>query len=66
MNFNRSAGNPRQASVYGKCIVARYQEVERDMCAKEFQAFKACVTKAVRRTPFVLSISFCAQMGRKW
>ncbi|CAO3681743.1 unnamed protein product [Umbelopsis vinacea] len=29
-----------QAKAYGQCITARYTDVHRDVCAKEFQAFK--------------------------
>lgn len=32
----------RQAAAYGKCIVADYQFVEQDMCAKEFAKLKDC------------------------
>lgn len=33
--------------MYGKCIGAKYQEVEPGMCRAEFAAFKECVSKAV-------------------
>lgn len=36
------------ASVYGKCILANYQDVKKDMCATEFRAFKDCVQTTVR------------------
>jgi hypothetical protein len=36
-----------QAATYGQCITASYQDVHKDMCQKEFQAFKQCVEKAV-------------------
>jgi len=36
------------ASVYGRCILANYQDVKKDMCAVEFRAFKDCVQTAVR------------------
>ncbi|KDE02842.1 hypothetical protein MVLG_06633 [Microbotryum lychnidis-dioicae p1A1 Lamole] len=39
-----------QAMAYGKCIGVKYTEVERGMCEKEFQAFKACVAQHVKRT----------------
>jgi hypothetical protein len=38
-----------QAKTYGQCITARYTDVHRDVCAKEFQAFKACVQQAVKK-----------------
>ena len=31
-----------QGAVYGKCIAANYQNVSKDMCAKEFMALKDC------------------------
>ncbi|KAL4869747.1 hypothetical protein BDV12DRAFT_71872 [Aspergillus spectabilis] len=31
-----------QAAAYGKCIVADYQGVHKDMCAKEFMKLKDC------------------------
>lgn len=31
-----------QAAAYGKCIVADYQSVHQDMCAKEFMRLKDC------------------------
>lgn len=38
---------PSQAAMYGKCITANYKDVHKDMCQKEFQAFKQCVQQAV-------------------
>ena len=31
-----------QAVAYGKCIVADYQSVHQDMCAREFMRLKEC------------------------
>ncbi|KAI4721314.1 hypothetical protein E4T48_02369 [Aureobasidium sp. EXF-10727] len=31
-----------QGAAYGKCIVAEYQNVRKDMCAKEFMQLKNC------------------------
>ena len=31
-----------QGAVYGKCIVANYQNAHKDMCAKEFMLLKDC------------------------
>lgn len=31
-----------QASAYGKCIVADYNAVHKDMCAKDFLRLKDC------------------------
>lgn len=44
---NGVASCSAQASIYGKCIAANYQGVTKDMCQKEFQAFKQCVQLAV-------------------
>ncbi|GAA5896114.1 uncharacterized protein JCM6883_001717 [Sporobolomyces salmoneus] len=35
-------------AAYGRCIGAKYQEVEPGMCQAEFAAFKACVSKAMK------------------
>ncbi|KDN52093.1 hypothetical protein K437DRAFT_244276 [Tilletiaria anomala UBC 951] len=40
-----------QAKAYGACMFRSYENIEKDMCAKEFAAFKQCV-----QTKF----------GRKW
>lgn len=34
--------NKKQGAVYGKCIAGNYQNVSKDMCAKEFMALKDC------------------------
>ncbi|EPQ30944.1 uncharacterized protein PFL1_01842 [Pseudozyma flocculosa PF-1] len=39
------------AKVYGACVAANYENVERNMCHAEFAAFKACVQE---------------KLGRKW
>lgn len=36
-----------ESRVYGACILANYQAVEKDMCKREFEMFKQCVTKKV-------------------
>ena len=39
-----------QAAVYGKCVAATTtsrQELQKDLCAKEFQALKTCFINAV-------------------
>ncbi|KAI9320074.1 hypothetical protein BX666DRAFT_1918998 [Dichotomocladium elegans] len=38
-----------EATMYGRCIAAKYQDAHKDMCAKEFDAFKQCVQRAVKR-----------------
>ncbi|GAA94342.1 uncharacterized protein L969DRAFT_89982 [Mixia osmundae IAM 14324] len=39
----------QEAAIYGQCITAKYQEVEKGMCNQEFLAFKDCVQKSVGR-----------------
>lgn len=41
------ASCPAQAVAYGQCITANYKDVHKDLCQKEFQAFKQCVQQAV-------------------
>ena len=36
-----------QATVYGRCIVATYTDVTKDVCIDEFLSFKRCLEKAV-------------------
>ncbi|KIS69991.1 uncharacterized protein UMAG_10168 [Mycosarcoma maydis] len=40
-----------EARIYGACVTANYENIERNMCQKEFFAFKACVQQ---------------KLGRKW
>lgn len=37
--------------VYGKCIGAKYMDVERGMCEREFVQFRQCMVEAVRYHP---------------
>ncbi|GAA5824022.1 hypothetical protein JCM5353_007062 [Sporobolomyces roseus] len=37
-------------AVYGKCIGSRYQEVEKNMCQAEFQAFRQCVANQMKKS----------------
>ncbi|CAO1623346.1 unnamed protein product [Sympodiomycopsis kandeliae] len=41
----------QESRVYGACILANYEAVEKDMCKREFEVFKKCVTQ---------------KFGRKW
>lgn len=36
-----------QSAVYGKCIFADYNNVHKDMCAKEFMKLKECYLVSV-------------------
>ncbi|RDB24992.1 hypothetical protein Hypma_007859 [Hypsizygus marmoreus] len=38
-----------EASVYGKCIVATYTDVKKDICKEEFAKFGECLRKAMKR-----------------
>ncbi|XP_073345190.1 NADH dehydrogenase [ubiquinone] 1 alpha subcomplex assembly factor 8 [Pagrus major] len=41
-----------EAAVYGKCVAATTtsrQELQKDMCAKEFQALKTCFINAAKK-----------------
>ncbi|KAJ0424836.1 hypothetical protein BJX62DRAFT_200610 [Aspergillus germanicus] len=38
-----------EAAAYGKCIVADYQGVHKDMCAKEFMKLKDCFLAASKK-----------------
>lgn len=35
------------ASAYGKCIVSKYEDVQKDMCKAEFEKFGRCMREAV-------------------
>ncbi|KAG0659812.1 hypothetical protein C6P46_005015 [Rhodotorula mucilaginosa] len=35
--------------VYGKCIGAKYMDVERGMCEREFVQFRQCMVEAMKR-----------------
>ena len=55
------------AAAYGECILKSYQDVRKDMCQKEFLAFKDCVQTAVRvsQIPYFceksLYLTFCCR-----
>jgi hypothetical protein len=38
-----------EAASYGKCIVADYNAVYKDMCAKEFMKLKDCYLAAAKK-----------------
>ena len=37
-----------QATAYGKCILATYTDVQKDICKAEFEQFGKCMRDAVR------------------
>lgn len=45
--YHSTATCSAQAAVYGKCIVATYTDVTKDVCKDEFLSFKRCLEKAV-------------------
>ncbi|KAJ5682556.1 hypothetical protein N7462_005721 [Penicillium macrosclerotiorum] len=38
-----------EATAYGKCVVADYNSVHKDMCVKEFMRLKNCVLAASKK-----------------
>ncbi|CAO3641306.1 unnamed protein product [Cunninghamella blakesleeana] len=38
-----------QSIAYGKCVASSYQDAHKNLCSKEFEAFKQCVQKVVKR-----------------
>lgn len=36
-------------AAYGQCVLKTYNNISKDVCEKEFNAFKACVTKAMKK-----------------
>lgn len=36
-------------AAYGNCVLATYNKMNKDTCKKEFDAFKTCVTKNLKR-----------------
>jgi hypothetical protein len=38
-----------QAAEYGKCVVADYNSVHKDQCAKEFMKLKDCFLVAMKK-----------------
>ncbi|KAI9507445.1 hypothetical protein F5148DRAFT_115574 [Russula earlei] len=39
----------KEASDYGKCIVATYTDVHKDTCKEEFDRFGACLRQTLKR-----------------
>ncbi|KIO21725.1 hypothetical protein M407DRAFT_28715 [Tulasnella calospora MUT 4182] len=37
------------AAAYGACVAGNYKEVNKEMCAAEFNAFKQCVQGVMKR-----------------
>ncbi|KAJ7089357.1 hypothetical protein B0H15DRAFT_780046 [Mycena belliarum] len=59
-----------QATAYGKCILATYTDVTKDVCKEEFTKFATCLRQAVchsslRSLPLA-QLDGLYQMGRKW
>ncbi|RPA85051.1 hypothetical protein BJ508DRAFT_235606 [Ascobolus immersus RN42] len=38
-----------QAAVYGKCIVADYNDIHKNKCGEEFAKFQECVKVALKK-----------------
>lgn len=48
LTFGKAAGScSQEGRVYGACILAQSENVEKGMCEREFQMFKECVTAKV-------------------
>ena len=45
----------KEASEYGKCVVATYTDVHKDKCKAEFEKFGACLRKTVSPTTLAYS-----------
>ncbi|GMM27472.1 hypothetical protein DAMA08_001880 [Martiniozyma asiatica (nom. inval.)] len=39
-----------ESTVYGKCIVQNYQNMQKDACVQEFMLLKKCVLKNLKPT----------------
>jgi hypothetical protein len=64
----RTPADEEQGAVYGKCIAANYQNVSKDMCAKEFMMLKDCYlvgTEPTLRTECVSDCQCRKLLGRK-
>ncbi|KAM6502224.1 hypothetical protein JOM56_002201 [Amanita muscaria] len=46
--FHSTTTCASEASAYGKCIVATYTDVKKDVCKEEFVKFAQCLRRAVR------------------
>ena len=47
LGYHSTATCSAQAAIYGKCVVATYTDVTKDVCKDEFLSFKRCLEKAV-------------------
>ncbi|ESK97105.1 hypothetical protein Moror_6326 [Moniliophthora roreri MCA 2997] len=47
--FHSTATCAHQAQEYGKCIVATYTDVRKDICKEEFAKFSQCLREAMKR-----------------
>ncbi|KAF8161148.1 hypothetical protein B0H34DRAFT_368390 [Crassisporium funariophilum] len=47
--FHSTATCSTQAVIYGKCVVATYTEVTKDICKDEFRLFKDCLREAMKK-----------------
>nr|POF15362.1 hypothetical protein CFP56_42251 [Quercus suber] len=49
-----------QGAAYGQCVAANYKDVHKDMCAKEFAAFKDCYLVSRYRSWVMMFTRTCA------
>ncbi|KIK67373.1 hypothetical protein GYMLUDRAFT_867582 [Collybiopsis luxurians FD-317 M1] len=47
--FHATTTCAEHASVYGKCILATYTDVHKDICKDEFAKFGQCLRQAMKR-----------------
>jgi len=47
--YHSTATCSRPAAVYGKCIVATYTDVTKNVCIDEFLSFKRCLESAMKK-----------------
>ncbi|KAF8345891.1 hypothetical protein F5887DRAFT_1133133 [Amanita rubescens] len=45
--YHSTATCANEATTYGKCIVATYTDVKKDVCKDEFAKFAQCLRRAV-------------------
>jgi hypothetical protein len=52
-------------SLYAKCVVAKQEELEKDSCAKEFQAMRQCMLKVMALTSLLDILKGNTKQARK-
>jgi hypothetical protein len=47
--FHSTTTCASEASLYGKCILATYTDIKKDICKEEFAKFARCLRQAMKR-----------------